>query len=107
MPGFCRFPAIAAHRAIARHVVMIAAVTLGCGKDVMVSSWELRLTAEDAGTESVNLDFPGRDVLPDGGRRSDREAIEAAYDAHHDARKKAENKDRGSDTHSDGNSNHP
>jgi hypothetical protein len=107
MRGFCHFPAIALRRASARHVAMVAAFTLGCGKDVMVSSWELRLTAEDAGTDAVELDFPRHEVLPDGGQREDREAIEASYEARHDAKKKDENKDRGSDTHSDGESNHP
>jgi hypothetical protein len=105
----CRFPAMAARLAIACTVTVVALHTLGCGKDVMVSSWELRLTAADAGTETIELPFPGNEVLPDGGQSQDREAIEASYEAHHDAKKKNENenKDRQSDTRSDGDSNHP
>lgn len=102
----CRFPAMAARRAIACTMTIVALQALGCGKDVMVSSWELRLTAADAGTESIDLPFPLAEVLPDGGQRQDREAIEAAYEAHHDAKKKNENKDRQSDARSDSESNH-
>jgi hypothetical protein len=79
-------------------LVLAAAGGLGCGKNVLVSNWELELKAADAGTETPAPDLPPAAEGADAGVSPNYEASKAAQNARNRAHKVEKEHDEHSDS---------